>query len=45
MESVARSVSNNTKQLVEVNAKLQEQLNQGGTTGGATEAKQDDTPV
>ena len=42
MESVARSVSNNTKQLVEVNAKLQEQLNQGGVGGGATEAKQDD---
>jgi len=40
MESVARSVSNNTKQLVEVNAKLQEQLNQGGVGGGATEAKQ-----
>jgi hypothetical protein len=42
MESVARSVSNNTKQLIEVNAKLQEQLNQGGVGGGATEAKQDD---
>jgi hypothetical protein len=41
MESVARSVSNNTKQLVEVNAKLQEQLNQGGGGGGdATAANQ-----
>lgn len=41
MESVARSVSNNTKQLAEVNAKLQEQLNQGGGGGGdATAANQ-----
>lgn len=40
MESVARSVSNNTKQLVEVNAKLQDlNLTSGGN---ATEAKQDD---
>ena len=38
MESVARSVSNNTKQLVEVNAKLQEQLNQGGGGGGDASA-------
>lgn len=40
MESVARSVSNNTKQLIEVNAKLQDLNTSSG--GNATEAKQDD---
>jgi hypothetical protein len=39
MESVARSVNNNTKQLVEINSKLQEQLNQGGG-GDASAANQ-----
>lgn len=39
MESVARSVSNNTKQLIDVNAKLKDLNN--NTEGNATEAKQD----
>ncbi len=39
MESVARSVSNNTKQLIEVNSKLNDL--QHNTEGNATEAKQD----
>ncbi len=39
MESVARSVSNNTKQLIEVNSKLKDLNN--NTEGNATEAKQD----
>ncbi len=38
MESVARSVSNNTKQLIEVNSKLKDLNN--NTEGNATEAKQ-----